>query len=96
MDKKAVRRMQKAAARRKATHRASQATPAASSTLRVLESAPVLDCMVPSNLFDVGLGHVVVAREVAPGKIALAAFLLDVFCLGVLGPTIRPPGVTPL
>lgn len=83
MDKRTARRTQKVA-RRKAKRKAAHSTlPATAGALRVPEAAPVLQCLVASNLFDMGIGHVVVAREVALGQVAAAMFLLDVFCLGV-------------
>jgi len=44
---------------------------------------PVLECLVPSGLFETGIGTVVVARQAPQGMIALSAFVVDVFCLGV-------------
>ncbi len=45
--------------------------------------APVHECLVPANLFEQGLGNLVFSRSLPDGRIALAVFLLDVFCLGV-------------
>jgi hypothetical protein len=36
-----------------------------------------------SNLFDLGLGHLIVSRFKADGRVEAGFFLLDVFCLGV-------------
>ena len=44
---------------------------------------PVHECLVPSGLFETGVGTVIVARKAADGNIALGAFLVDVYCLGV-------------
>ena len=38
--------------------------------------------MVSEGLFDVGIGYVVLGRTISPTKMAMAAFLLDVYCLG--------------
>jgi hypothetical protein len=44
---------------------------------------PVYEALVPENLFALGLGHLVFSRLQPDGRIAFAAFLVDVFCLGV-------------
>lgn len=44
---------------------------------------PIHECLFPDGLFDVGIGEIVVTRKIAGGDIALSAFILDVFCLGV-------------
>ena len=44
---------------------------------------PIYECLVPDGLFDSGIGEIVVARKLANGDIALGAFILDVYCLGV-------------
>ncbi len=36
-----------------------------------------------SNLFDLGLGHLIVSRFKADGRVEAGLFLLDVFCLGL-------------
>ena len=45
--------------------------------------APVYECLVPEELFQMGIGSVVFSRELPGGEIAVVVFLLDVFCLGV-------------
>jgi len=44
---------------------------------------PLHECLVPSGLFETGIGSLIVARDVLDGNIALCAFLVDVYCLGV-------------
>ena len=44
---------------------------------------PVHECLIPDNLFDSGLGELVVTRRIPNGDIAMSAFVIDVFCLGV-------------
>jgi hypothetical protein len=46
-------------------------------------NAPIRDCLVPANLFELGIGNLVFSRSLPDGRLALATFLLDVFCLGV-------------
>jgi len=41
------------------------------------------ECLIPTNLFETGLGTVIVTRRTLEGDIAICAFIVDVFCLGV-------------
>lgn len=45
--------------------------------------APVLRCCTTDVLWDQGMSHVLLSRELPNGNVAFAAFLLDVYCLGV-------------
>lgn len=44
---------------------------------------PVHECLVPESLFETGLGTVIWTRRTPHGSIAISAFIVDVFCLGV-------------
>jgi hypothetical protein len=44
---------------------------------------PVLHCWIPDNLKESGIGWVVLSRELPNGQVAVAAFLVDSYCLGV-------------
>jgi hypothetical protein len=44
---------------------------------------PHADEPVPTNLFEAGIGTVLVARRLPSGMLGCAWFLVDVFCLGV-------------
>jgi len=44
---------------------------------------PIYECLVPSELFETGLGTIIVTRRPPSGEIAITAFVVDVFCLGV-------------
>jgi len=44
---------------------------------------PIHECLIPDDLFVSGLGELVVARRAPNGDIAMSAFVIDVFCLGV-------------
>jgi len=46
-------------------------------------NAPIHECLVPAGLFELGMGNLFFSRALPDGRIALAGFLLDVFCLGV-------------
>ena len=44
---------------------------------------PIYECLVPSELFETGLGTIIATRRHPGGEIAVGAFVVDVFCLGV-------------
>jgi hypothetical protein len=44
---------------------------------------PIHECLVPESLFETGIGTVIWARRTPQGTIAISAFIVDVFCLGV-------------
>ena len=44
---------------------------------------PIHECLLPDNLFETGLGNVIVTRRTFGGDFAVSAFIVDVFCLGV-------------
>jgi hypothetical protein len=45
--------------------------------------APVVHSMANDALWEEGIGHVLLSREISPGQLAFAAFLIDMYCLGV-------------
>ncbi len=53
------------------------------SQIALAANAPIHECLVPANLFERGIGNLVFSRSLPGGRMALAMFLLDVFCLGV-------------
>jgi hypothetical protein len=53
------------------------------SQIRVAAKGRTVRCVIPSTLFEIGIGHVVVARALPTGLLGCAFFLVDVFCLGV-------------
>lgn len=46
-------------------------------------NARIHESLVPAGLFEQGIGNLVFSRSLPDGRVALGAFLLDVFCLGV-------------
>ena len=44
---------------------------------------PIHECLVPNSLFETGIGYVIVSRKTMDGDIAVSAFVVDVYCLGV-------------
>jgi len=51
--------------------------------IRVASKGPIVRCVMPSTLFEIGIGHIIVARALPSGLLGCAHFLVDVFCLGI-------------
>jgi len=51
--------------------------------MSVAVQAPLHECLMGRELFETGMGTVIVSRAMPSGRIGAAFFLLDVFCLGV-------------
>lgn len=51
--------------------------------LRAAERWPVVRAVVSDGLWDTGIGHLLIARQESQGRLVLAVFLVDVYCLGV-------------
>lgn len=83
------RKRQQKIERRKAKERSrgeaerKQAQQAAGRLLESIATAPVLHSCHSASLWEVGIGHVILSRQLPHGKIAFADFLLDIHCLGV-------------
>ncbi len=50
---------------------------------------PLYECRMTENLWQEGLGYVLVARELPDGRLMLGAFLVDTYCLGVKDAFVR-------
>jgi hypothetical protein len=51
--------------------------------IAVAAKCPFVRCIAPSTLFEIGIGHVIVARALPSGLLGCGFFLIDAFCLGV-------------
>ncbi len=78
---KAARRKKVLAERRKVAMAEKQLPRA--ERMRRMAAAPLHSCLVNQALFEIGNGNLVVARKGTDGRIAVAAFMLDVYCAGV-------------
>ena len=78
------RRYQKSLDRKRQKH-GNQASDAGRLAPQIATAAhsPIHEALVPAKLFELGMGNLVFSRSLPDGRIALAGFLLDVFCLGV-------------
>jgi hypothetical protein len=78
---KAARRKKLMTQRRKAAAVESQMSTA--TRLRRMAGAPIHACLVSEAEADVGLGYLILVRRAADGRMAMATFLLDLYCVGV-------------
>lgn len=51
--------------------------------LRSVPEWSIVDTLVPTDLWERGMGQVIISRRTPDGNIACAVFLLDTWCLGV-------------
>lgn len=84
-----ARRKQKKAEKRRAKEKAKRKELAKRRSddmgqrLARVAAAPILHCCVTQSLWDDGIAHVLVSRELNSGMVAYSAFLIDRYCLGV-------------
>ena len=78
--RKAAKRKRVQAARKNS---AAKGAVAAVSKLELATAFPIHECLVPEGLFERGIGNVFVSRKLPGGELAVAVFLVDVWCLGV-------------
>ena len=70
----------KKAERKETARRQSQGMPV---RLEAASRAPILHCCCLKALWEVGMGNVLVSRELSSGNVAYVMFLVDTYCLGV-------------
>jgi len=46
-------------------------------------AAPILHCCTTAEIWQQGMGHVLISRQLDNGNVAFALLLLDIYCLGV-------------
>ncbi len=78
---KAARRKKLLTERRKAAIAESQISLA--TRIRRMAGAPIHSCLISEALSELGKGYLLLARKAADGRMAMATFLLDLYCLGV-------------
>jgi hypothetical protein len=89
MAKKHGAKQQKRLAKQKAKRRAKRSVIARRTsknpTLRLqrTENWPVLQAMASTEIWDEGIGYLLIARQEPDGGTVFASFLVDVYCLGV-------------
>ena len=44
---------------------------------------PFFECLMPNNLFESGIGNILITRLSPNGEIVVGSFIVDVYCLGV-------------
>ena len=70
----------KKAERKEIARRESQGMPA---RLEGASREPILHCCCAETLRELGIGNVLVSRQLSGGKVAFVMFLVDIYCLGV-------------
>lgn len=78
---KAARRKKLLTERRKVAVAESQISLA--TRMRRMAGAPIHSCLVSELLTEIGKGYLVLARRAPDGRMAMATFLLDLYCVGV-------------
>lgn len=78
---KAARRKKVLAERRKVAMAEKQLPRA--ERMRRMAAAPIHSCLVNDALFEIGNGNLVLVRRATDGRMAMAVFMLDVYCVGV-------------
>jgi hypothetical protein len=58
--------------------------------MRRAEKWPVARALMSKELWDIGIGYLVLARREGEGRLVFATFLVDVYCLGVKDAFWRP------
>ena len=77
------KKLQKKNAKRKLLAKSERAGSTIQQTAASFAQYPVQECLMPSGLFELGIGTLIWARRTPDGRIAAGFFLVDPFCLGV-------------
>ncbi len=51
--------------------------------LQSVDRLPVVESLASDSIWKVGIGHLVLARQEAEGRLLIGVYLVDVYCLGV-------------
>jgi len=83
--RKRQKKLEKQKAKKKAeqkeiARRESQGMPV---RLAAASGAPILHCCYLKALWEVGIGNVLISRQLSSGNVAFVVFLVDAYCLGV-------------
>jgi hypothetical protein len=79
------KKLARKAAKRKAALASKKSMGLVGSARQILPAAsgPIHECLMPEELFDVGIGNVIVSRTMPTGLIGASFFLVDIYCLGI-------------
>jgi hypothetical protein len=83
--KKRQKKLEKRSAKRKEKkhHLSRQQNLGLAERLSAASKFPVLDCWIGDALETEGMGTVLLSRELPDGRVAVASFLVDRYCLGI-------------
>ncbi len=84
-DKRRQKKLERRNAKRKQRQRtiARQRSRGLGERLMSASSAPILDSLITEDFWEDGLGQAIFSRQLPSGEVAVAAFLIDRYCLGV-------------
>lgn len=84
-EKRRQKKLTKKAAKRKAKLASLRPSFSVDGSLSPAQAAhyPIHECLVPEDLFKLGIGNLILTRSLPHGDFAVAGFLVDVYCLGV-------------
>ena len=81
------RKRQKQLARKKNKRNAKRAVTAhtggSAAMVQAAARAPIERCLMPQELFEVGIGSIFLSRRLSDGSLVTGVFLVDIYCLGV-------------
>jgi hypothetical protein len=84
--KRRQKQLERKKAKRKARHRAlikQRNAGLAEQLSEMAVRAPILDCYISEDVWDQGLGYVIISRQLPDLRVAFASFMVDRYCLGV-------------
>ena len=73
----------KAKREEKRAHLARLHSPDPTISLEACVDWPIIACLIPEELWENGIGQLILARRMPDGRVAAAIFLVDTYCLGV-------------
>ncbi len=51
--------------------------------LAYAENWPIHEALIPVEIWEAGIGHLILTRHIPGGGLAMAVFMVDVYCLGI-------------
>jgi len=83
--RKRQKKLQRRAAHQKSKHMSlmRQKSAGLPGQLTAAAGCPIIDCLATMDLWDQGMGWIILSRQLPNGAVAFAMFLVDRYCLGV-------------
>ena len=77
------KKLEKLNKKRKLARKAASSSLVAMTKAAAYTNFPLHECLMPDALFDNGIGSLIVSRRLPMGELAVSAFVVDTYCLGV-------------